>query len=53
MVYIVGNVEDDKCLSTLTFMKSKLQNINPPTIFCAHVCTTIQYFANFPICRLY
>jgi hypothetical protein len=26
MVHIIGSVEDEKCLSTLTFMKSKLHN---------------------------
>jgi hypothetical protein len=30
MVHIIGSVEDEKCLSTLTFMKLKLQN--RPTI---------------------
>jgi hypothetical protein len=26
MVHIIGSVEDEKCLSTLAFMKSKLHN---------------------------
>jgi hypothetical protein len=26
MVHIIGNVEDEKCFSTLAFMKSKLHN---------------------------
>jgi hypothetical protein len=53
MVQIIGNMEDERCFSTLAFMKSKLNN-KLITYFPIVVCMFAQQFytlENFPYAK--
>jgi hypothetical protein len=51
MVHIIGSVEDEKCLSTLAFMKSKLHNwLTTHLPIVMHMFAQQIYSLHNPLC---